>query len=682
MTITIDKILKQPLMHKHKPADVPLCVPYVGATADVDLGAHNLTTVNLILGANGSIKPSAANGAYSFDEYDGTHMILLQTAVHRIGWGPTNPSIGSPYTYSDTATGKFVIGSSVNTGNILDVQNTIGTSLFKIEADSTNVISSIDFTALSFTIGTNTLNTTEWAYLDGQDQAVKTTSNVTHNNLTLNGGTVTLSVDTNFVLSGGVNGVSFDTNTLSVDALNHRVGILTTTPGASLETAGDIYLSKGAARTIKIPDAAAGVSADNLTIAAGNAVYSGGLAYGGDLILKAGNPNTGAGSGNGNVKIYAGDNTYQATLNGDIIFYGGNGQAELLRLVGDTGRSYIPGISGTTGQGYFTGSVATPLGAFQTLDLGGITYNFFATNKYYTGSAWADMGQSRLGSSFQMYNDAFTFYTFNTAATYTARFTATSTGVSIGTSLSPGSLLDVNGGTSPTIMINNTATTGYSALNFQNTTGAFQGEIFVNGSAQAGFGGANSFNFYTPNVMTFMTGGTTERLRIDTAGNFGFGTTAPLRRVDINEASGNCLRLIYNDSDGSAAYYSDFLMSSAGNLSIQPSGVNLSISKLIAHSTTAGITASTTQTQGQGALTTDINQISVCANDNDTVTLPTSVAGYRVVVINSGAKILQVFPASGDDLGAGVNTSTTLATGKSAEFISFDSTTWVETTLN
>jgi len=60
-----------------------------------------------------------------------------------------------------------------------------------------------------------------------------------------------------------------------------------------------------------------------------------------------------------------------------------------------------------------------------------------------------------------------------------------------------------------------------------------------------------------------------EGLRIQsTTGNVGIGTTAPLRRLDINEASGNCLRLIYNDTDGSAANYADFLMGSAGDLTI------------------------------------------------------------------------------------------------------------------
>jgi len=97
-------------------------------------------------------------------------------------------------------------------------------------------------------------------------------------------------------------------------------------------------------------------------------------------------------------------------------------------------------------------------------------------------------------------------------------------------------------------------------------------------------------------------------------------------------------------------------------------------------STTASITASTTQTQGQQPLTMDYNQVSVCANANDVVTLPTAAAGMQVVVTNSGAQTLQIFPASGDNLGAGVDTSTTLATNKSAIFQAYDATNWIKFT--
>ena len=74
---------------------------------------------------------------------------------------------------------------------------------------------------------------------------------------------------------------------------------------------------------------------------------------------------------------------------------------------------------------------------------------------------------------------------------------------------------------------------------------------------------------------TITYGGTIKTLGLNST-TAGIGTTAPLRGLDVNEASGNCLRLIYNDSDGSAANYSDFLVSSGGNLTITPSGGTIS----------------------------------------------------------------------------------------------------------
>ena len=94
-------------------------------------------------------------------------------------------------------------------------------------------------------------------------------------------------------------------------------------------------------------------------------------------------------------------------------------------------------------------------------------------------------------------------------------------------------------------------------------------------------------------------------------------------------------------------------------------------------SLTAGITASVTQTQGQGALTTDLNQVSTCATANDTVTLPSAVAGYECTVMNSGVSNLQIFPASGDDLGAGVNTAISIPPSTYKTFTSYDTTNWV-----
>lgn len=64
------------------------------------------------------------------------------------------------------------------------------------------------------------------------------------------------------------------------------------------------------------------------------------------------------------------------------------------------------------------------------------------------------------------------------------------------------------------------------------------------------------------------------------------------------------------------------------------------------------------------------------ANANDTVTLPTAVTGLRIVVINNGANTLRIFPASGDNLGAGVDTATTLASGSNVVYQAYDATNW------
>jgi len=85
-------------------------------------------------------------------------------------------------------------------------------------------------------------------------------------------------------------------------------------------------------------------------------------------------------------------------------------------------------------------------------------------------------------------------------------------------------------------------------------------------------------------------------------------------------------------------------------------------------SAAAGITASTTQSQGQQPLTDNINEVSTCANANDVVTAPALLAGNPLTIINNGANTLQVYPASGDDLGAGVDTSVTITAGNLAKW--------------
>ncbi len=98
------------------------------------------------------------------------------------------------------------------------------------------------------------------------------------------------------------------------------------------------------------------------------------------------------------------------------------------------------------------------------------------------------------------------------------------------------------------------------------TTTHYGGYFTTSGTADTNYG-----------LYATVTGGTTNYAAILTGGNVGIGTTAPGRALEVNDASGNNLRLTYNDSDGSPTNYVDLLTTSGGNLTVVPSGGTASI---------------------------------------------------------------------------------------------------------
>ncbi len=91
------------------------------------------------------------------------------------------------------------------------------------------------------------------------------------------------------------------------------------------------------------------------------------------------------------------------------------------------------------------------------------------------------------------------------------------------------------------------------------------------------------------------------------------------------------------------------------------------------------ITADVSSVQGGYPLTHSVNVITTVAGAGDCVTLPaTFPVGTLVYIKNSGAaNSVDVFPALGDDLGAGTNTAAALATGDTICYIGMvANTTW------
>jgi len=97
---------------------------------------------------------------------------------------------------------------------------------------------------------------------------------------------------------------------------------------------------------------------------------------------------------------------------------------------------------------------------------------------------------------------------------------------------------------------------------------------------------------------------------------------------------------------------------------------------LIARKVTAGITAVNPGGQGDGALVANINEVSTVGTADDAVTLPSAAAGLEIRIINNGVNQLEIWPASGDNAGAGANNAVTLAAGSNVTYVAYDSTNW------
>jgi len=92
-------------------------------------------------------------------------------------------------------------------------------------------------------------------------------------------------------------------------------------------------------------------------------------------------------------------------------------------------------------------------------------------------------------------------------------------------------------------------------------------------------------------------------------------------------------------------------------------------------SVTTGLTAGTTQTQA-GAVNSagDIINVTVTANANDGVQLPSAKKGMRVTLINTGASNLKVWPADGEKVNTGTTDAadaTVLATAKARLYVAY-----------
>jgi hypothetical protein len=111
-------------------------------------------------------------------------------------------------------------------------------------------------------------------------------------------------------------------------------------------------------------------------------------------------------------------------------------------------------------------------------------------------------------------------------------------------------------------------------------------------------------------------------------------------------------------------------------LSIQVEGAAV----LIAEKADVGLTAHIGSAQGNGVILASHNVYSTVANTGDAATLPAVFeVGTKVFVKNDGANSMDIFPALGDNAGAGTNTAVALASGVGTLFVAtVANATWTQ----
>lgn len=78
----------------------------------------------------------------------------------------------------------------------------------------------------------------------------------------------------------------------------------------------------------------------------------------------------------------------------------------------------------------------------------------------------------------------------------------------------------------------------------------------------------------------YITTNSIQAMKVSAAQKVGIYTNLPIRRLDINDPAGQCLRLIRNNNVGTAIEYVDFSVSTGGTLVIEPSN---GITNILAH---------------------------------------------------------------------------------------------------
>ena len=213
----------------------------------------------------------------------------------------------------------------------------------------------------------------------------------------------------------------------------------------------------------------------------------------------------------------------------------------------------------------------------------------------------------------------------------------------------------VNGVTTVFALPNGTGTVAqFAAVNNSDPTNASLMQLAVLSGESSLRAGINGTGTYLP--MTFYTGGS-ERMRLDTSGNVGIGTSSPGNKLDVqgsnvivnSKASSGYASFLVDGATGSAGYYffkingveTARIASDASNVILFATGSSASERMRIDNSGNVGIGTATIGSKltvnGDVAGTFFVNPTTVSAN----YTIPTNYNAMTagVITVNSGVTV-------------------------------------------
>lgn len=212
-----------------------------------------------------------------------------------------------------------------------------------------------------------------------------------------------------------------------------------------------------------------------------------------------------------------------------------------------------------------------------------------------------------------------------------------------------------------------------------NTGGSGKAAALLAGTGGAGFAYDSNGTFAilseTKSAITNNTSGSgTTQMIITTASLFGFGTTGPEKKLDINSATGACLQLTYNDNNGSAANKVTFDVSSSGDLTVAPSGSDASFTgRLASTATTATLAAAATTI----AETANVMTITGDAGANTIATITGGLSGQILTLIFTDALVTITDDATGNANTVNLSAAFT-STANDTLTLVFNGTSWRE----